>query len=181
MQDLKTLREALEPERHPSGIELWRRDRHNESLYYFRGAYYDYPPTKSGKPTRKESLKRIVQFTKRWNQIKTQNLAVRIKILKLFTLRNSGETFSFLIKNDFLLSILIDANNEIKKHFPETELLLEVVGDPDGVDPDQLFLYISTDLPPREARPKLKAFYRDWWLDALGRAQGKLCISLEYQ
>jgi hypothetical protein len=179
MQDIKKLEEALGFERHSTDVESWRKTPLNESPYFFGGAYYDYTPTKAAKSERKESLKRIVLFTKRWRKNKLQNLAL-MRVEKLFSLRNSQAICSFLERNGFLIPLLIEANIEIKKHFPDSRLYLDLISDPE-VDERQLFLYICTNLTPREARPNLNRLDNDWWLAALDRARGKLCVSLEYQ
>ena len=98
-----------------------------------------------------------------------------------FTVRNHEEVGSFLRENRFLVTLALEARNEIRKHFPESELLLEVLRDTEGIDPDILYLYVSTDLSPTDARPRLNSLDNGWWLHALRRAQGKLCISLEYR
>jgi hypothetical protein len=102
-------------------------------------------------------------------------------IESLLTFRGREEVSYFLRENPFLVTLILEARSEIGKQFPDSQLFLEVLSDTEGIDPDRLYLYISTDLPPTEARPRLKALDNDWWLAALNRAQGKLCISLEYQ
>jgi len=100
--------------------------------------------------------------------------------LDLFTVRDQQEVDAFLRENPFLSGLTLEARIQIRKHFPDSELILETISDPEGLDPDKLFLYIGTKESPRDARPRLKALDREWWLAALERAQGKLCIGLEY-
>jgi hypothetical protein len=102
-------------------------------------------------------------------------------LLGLFSIADRPSVDAFLCANDFLLPLLMEAGGEINRRFPGTGMALELMTDPEGMDAEQLFLYICTTLPPSEARPKLKELDRDWWLSALKRAHGKLCISLEYQ
>lgn len=102
-------------------------------------------------------------------------------IESLLTFRGREEVSYLLRENPFLVTLILEARSEIRKHFPDSQLFLEVLSDTEGIDPDRLYLYISTDLSPTEARPRLKVLDYDWWLAALNRAQGKLCISLEYQ
>ncbi|MGH9765768.1 MAG: hypothetical protein ACREDR_21965 [Blastocatellia bacterium] len=97
-----------------------------------------------------------------------------------FSLRDSAGVKLFLSENNFLYDLLIEAVSEINKRFPEPDLALEVVLDPDESDDAQLFLYVCTTLAPKDARSHLKEFDRGWWLPALPRTRGKLCISLEY-
>jgi len=183
MEELRKLQEALGFERHPGNIESWRKERHSESPWYSERerAYYDRTLPKTTAPKRTDLIEHIIQF-----KICLDKYRVRVSVTKpgitgRFVFRGSKRVLSFLGRNPYLVPLLTEAGKEINKYFPEPELFLEIVSDPDGVDPDQLFLYISTDLPPSEARPKLKALDREWWLSALDKAQGKLCISLEYQ
>lgn len=177
MQDLKELQESLIIERHPSTIQAWPSERQNESPYYskYEKAYYDLIPPKA---TRRELVDFLDLLRVVWIKRKHRTSTL---LSSLFTFRDPQAVVSFLRKNDFLVPLLIEANKEIKKHFPESQTYLELVSDPEAVDEWQLFLYISTKLAPREARPILKRLDNEWWLAALERAQGKLCISLEYQ
>jgi hypothetical protein len=125
---------------------------------------------------KKQVLRRIARVYYR-SRISTPRPAIETS----FTLRNRQEIDAFLRESPFLVSLALEARVQIKKYFPDSELTLETISDPEGLDPDTLFLYISTHDAPRDARPKLKALDREWWLTALERAKGKLCISLEYQ
>lgn len=186
MEDFKKMQEALRVDRHPSDIEVWRRETRSESRYYSEPekAFCDFEPLQVTKKTpigKKALIEEIIQFQIQWRKYKSQSSTSKTGISASFVLREPQLVNSFLKKNMFLFPLLVEASREIKTYFPHSRLYLQLMSDPDGVDPDQLVLYISTDLPPKEARPKLKAFYREWWVDTLGRAQGKLCISLEYQ
>ena len=70
---------------------------------------------------------------------------------RVFGLRNEEQVSAFLRDNPFLSRVILEARAEIRKYFPQSPLFLEVLGDCEGVDPDTLYLYISTDLSP--ARP----------------------------
>jgi hypothetical protein len=159
--------------------ELWRKsDKMPLSRWYSKQekAYFDQSPRHNRRQRRKHVLRRIASVSCR-----RRRLGSALAIESLFTVKNRREVGNFLRESPFLVSLAIEARIQIKKYFPESELVLETVNDPEGLEPDQLFLYISTNESPREARPKLKALDREWWLAALDRAQGKLCISLEYQ
>lgn len=182
MEDIEKPEEILEFECDPLRyLGAWGKEHHQDSPWYSESekAYYDYRRPRTIRATRKDSLRRISQLVIYWRTYKSRP-TTKTGIENLFTLRGEQEVDSFIKKNFFLVSLLTEARTEIKKYFPKSQLFLELIHDPDEVDPDQLFLYISTELSPREARPVLKQFDNDWWLAALGRAQGKLCISLEY-
>lgn len=183
MDDLRRPEDSLGFECDPLPyLEAWRKEHHQESPWYSEreGAYYDFRRPRAIRATRKDSLRRIPELMKYWRAYKSRS-TIQTSLEDYFTLRDKREVTFFIKRNPSLIHILTQARTEIKKYFPESQLFLELISDPDGVDPDQLFLYISTDLSPREARPILKQFDNDWWLAALERAQRKLCISLEYQ
>jgi hypothetical protein len=98
-----------------------------------------------------------------------------------YTLREPREVLSFLEKNKFLMPLLIEARFKIRNHFPNSRIFLEVDTDPEDINDQQLVAFIATNLPPHEALRELKQFDEDWWLDALDRANGKLCINAEFE
>ncbi len=98
---------------------------------------------------------------------------------QLYTLRGREEVLRFIESHPFLLPLLLEAYNEIGNHFPRSQVFLEVATDPEAIVEDQLVLFVATDLPPDEAVDTLERFDRDWWLNALDQAQGKLCIDVE--
>lgn len=58
--------------------------------------------------------------------------------------------------------------------------MLEVVTEADAEDDRELFAFVQTDLPHQEALARLEQLDEDWWLDASDRAQGKLCMHVEF-
>jgi len=124
---------------------------------------------------KKQILRRIAGVSYRFRAATSKP-----RLDSLLTFRNPEVVASFLSDNPFIVKLILEARDEIRKQFPDSQLFLEVLSDTEGIDPDKLYLYVSTDLSPKEARPRLKALDNDWWLAALNRAQSKLCISLEY-
>lgn len=98
-----------------------------------------------------------------------------------FSLREGAELRQFIEANPFLLDLLLESQSNISNYFPKSELALQVITNPEGVDDRQLVLFIITNLSPEDALAKLQQFDDAWWVDALDRAQGKLCITLEFQ
>lgn len=131
---------------------------------------------KHARMMKKQVLRRITGVSYR-----QRTLGSKLAIEGLFAVRNRQEVSTFLRESPFLIMLILEARIQIAKYFPESELHLETISDPEGLEPSKLFLYISTNESPRDARPKLKSLDKEWWLAALDRAQGKLCISLEYQ
>ncbi len=91
------------------------------------------------------------------------------------------EILRFLERNPFLVSLLIEAYYNIVKYISHSLVSLEVVHDPEEFGTSQLIAFIATDLGPDEATDALSHFDKKWWLNSLERAQGKLCITLEFQ
>jgi hypothetical protein len=86
---------------------------------------------------------------------------------------------AFLGEHPFLLPLPRESYDRINEHFPMARPVLEVVTDPEGADDFQLTVFIRTRLAPEEAMANLERFDDTWWLDAMDRAQGNLCITLE--
>jgi hypothetical protein len=87
---------------------------------------------------------------------------------------------AYLDENPGTRNILIEASDRIHGYFPGASLHLEVSTDPEGVDPDELRLSIATDIPPKEARMRLRNFDYEWWLSRIHEAK-HLIIRLEYR
>lgn len=160
--------------------ELWRKrtDSLRPSPWYSKRekAYYDIAPRRDKRTGKKQVLRRIARVSCR-----RRRFASKLAIEGLFTIRNRQKVASFLRESPFLVTLILEARSHIANQFSESELFLEAISDPEGLEADKLFLYISTEESPRDARPKLKTLDREWWLAELNRAQGKLCISLDYQ
>ncbi len=91
-----------------------------------------------------------------------------------------AEILHFLEKYPFLVPLLIEAHIYIEKYFPQPLLYLAIVADPEEFTIDQLVVAIATTLSPEDAVHALSEFDKAWWLNSLRRAQGKLCITLEF-
>jgi len=92
-----------------------------------------------------------------------------------------AEVSHFLEVNPFLIPLLREAYTHIRKYFPSSKLFLEAVADPEVIDEVQLVVFIAANHDPDEASEALNRLDEDWWLDAMERAQDKLCITLEFQ
>jgi hypothetical protein len=99
----------------------------------------------------------------------------------VYSYRDRGEVLRFLEKYSFLVPLLLQAPGKISDHFPDPRLTLEVMADPEAVKDRQLLLSIATELSADDAAQRLDRLDESWWLDAVGRAQGKLCIIVEFQ
>lgn len=101
---------------------------------------------------------------------------------QLYTFRRPEEVHRFVRADAFLVALLLDAYFQIAKHFgPQPYVILEVITDPEAENYSELFAFIRTSLPPDQALHKLHRFDDEWWLDEAARAEGKLCIHVEFQ
>jgi GTPase SAR1 family protein len=100
---------------------------------------------------------------------------------QMYDFRKSIEISRFLEANPFLMPLLEEAYAHIRKYFPSSQLILEVVADPEALDEEQLVIFIVVKHDPDEASEVLNQLDEDWWLDAMERTQDKLCITLEFQ
>lgn len=99
---------------------------------------------------------------------------------KLYNFREKTEIVEFLEIYQFLIPVLLEAPDKISNYFPDAELFLECVSDPEVVGEAMLELAICMNLEPDEAVDKLNQFQDDWWLDLSDRIRESLCPILEY-
>lgn len=98
-----------------------------------------------------------------------------------FIYRRPNEVRQFLEAHPFLVSLLKEARERIDDYFgSRNDVVLEVIIEPDALDDHELFAFVQTDLPHKDALARLERLDEDWWLDASDRAQGKLCIHVEF-
>ncbi len=99
-----------------------------------------------------------------------------------YILRGHSEVPEFLADNSFLLPVLQDAHKQIKNYFGKsTQIVLEVVTDPEVAEDQELLIFIRTSLSPDKAFKKLKEFDKGWWLDTPFNVREKLCIDVEFE
>lgn len=106
-----------------------------------------------------------------------------LRILEhLYDFRNQSEVIRFAVDNSFLLQTLHEASEQIRKCFGEvTQIVLDVVTDPEFAEDPELMIFIRTDLPPSETFEKLGHIDDDWWLDVPPNIRKKLCINVEFK
>jgi len=131
------------------------------------------------------ALREPLETIRIWQQVGASTVRVPQAVIqwleRLYTFREREEVLWFLESYPFLASLLLEAYDNIGNYFPHTQVFLEVVSDPEATNDYQLVSSIATNLDPDEVIDTLEEFDEDWWLDALDRAQGKLCINVEFQ
>jgi hypothetical protein len=101
---------------------------------------------------------------------------------QLYTLRRPSEVLEFLDAHPFLGPLLLEAYGKIAQHFESfSDILLEVVTDPEAQGLVKMFGYIVTSLTPEEAGRRLRQFDREWFLSQIPRAKGLLNFDVEFQ
>jgi hypothetical protein len=73
-------------------------------------------------------------------------------IEQLYILRGRAEVIGFIKAYPFLAPLLLEAYNKIAEYFgPRTDVVLEVVSDPEAANHRELFILVRTGRTPGEA------------------------------
>ena len=99
---------------------------------------------------------------------------------RLYTFRQRAEVLGFLDRHPFLVQLLLEAYDRIGNYFPQSQVFLEVVSDPEAEGLEELFAYILTSLPVDEALARLDKLDQEWFLDQLDRIGGQFNFNLEF-
>lgn len=103
------------------------------------------------------------------------------RLRKLYEFKDRMAVEGFLRENPFLFDLLENAHDKIQEYFDfDTPMALDVIREPDAKSSGRLFVLILTTLRPKEALAHLDELDRDWWLDVLPAARGKLTIDIYY-
>lgn len=128
-----------------------------------------------------ESLYSFTDFTssERWNSIILRIEDAIKDIFSLYEVRLPHEVKEYLLSNQFLVDIIIEANEKITNIFgTNVAKILELEIDPEeGFE--ELFIVIRSSLPPAEGRKRLNFLMDNWFLEVLERTEGKLNITEE--
>src|SRR5579864_4182961 len=79
-----------------------------------------------------------------------------------YIFRDANEVTSFLEENPFLAPLLVESYPYIKKHFPNADVFLEVVHDPEMVGYTQLVAFIAVKQTAEEASQALDRLDEEW-------------------
>lgn len=130
------------------------------------------------------ALREPQDIIKIWQQTGTSTITqylIRL-IEQLYIFRRPKEVFVFLQTHSFLVPLLLEVRSSIARYFGlSSQIILEVVSDPEAADYYQLVAFIQTNLHPNEALADLDQLDQGWWLEASHTSKGKMCIHLEYQ
>jgi len=102
------------------------------------------------------------------------------KLEAMYSLRDRAEVEHFLQTYPHLINVLLESYPHLLEHFgSDVKVALEVVSDPEVGDWRQLFAYILTPMPVREALDRLDRLDKEWFLDQLDRTDGLLTFDIE--
>ena len=101
-------------------------------------------------------------------------------IERSYIFRGHEEVIKFISKYPFLVPVLVEAPTKIRHYFPDSQLFLEVVYDPEMSNWVQLVLSIQISLDPYLAVERENQLDKDWWLDFPHEVHKQLCTLLEY-
>ncbi len=99
---------------------------------------------------------------------------------QLYTFRERTEVLEFLAKHSFLVPVLLEAPEKIYNYFPDPQLFLEVIVDPESIDWVQLLLSIFVKLDPYDAVKRLNQLDWDWGIHNSYEVRNKFFTTLEY-
>ncbi len=115
--------------------------------------------------------------------IDSPSLQKRLMTLyEYFSIREEYRVFQFFKDNPEILQLAIDSQHQIRQHIRTlSELVLEVVSDPESEDAVEMVIYILTELDPVDALKQLSDFDNKWWLGVPFKSREKLSINLEFK
>jgi len=101
---------------------------------------------------------------------------------RLYNIRRESEVFKFLEDKPAILSLVLEAHDRIRDYFGySTELVLEVITDPEATEDYELVIFVRTSLSPDDAFTMLELLDEEWWLDASSDMNEKLCVHVEFE
>ncbi len=95
-----------------------------------------------------------------------------------YRLRQRVEVTAFMRSHPHLIDLLLEAAPILEAHFPDAQLFLELVSNPESAE-QRLLVSAATAKPVEQALTTLHQFDTDWWLDNMDRGQGLVCIDTE--
>ncbi|MHA1278054.1 MAG: hypothetical protein ACTSQ8_12765 [Candidatus Helarchaeota archaeon] len=99
-------------------------------------------------------------------------------IEEIYIFKNPIEIKSFLISNEDLIQILLDAQEHIHRVFGQTPIYLELHHDPEE-EWDELFIVIKTQYSPEEAVSRENQLFEEWFAGILDNVGGRLNFTEE--
>ena len=101
---------------------------------------------------------------------------------RMYGFRNRQDVMRFVREHPFLLPLLLEARPAIERHFGgDATVIIRLFADSeDAAAGPMLYAGIVTAMSASEAAERLDQLDEDWWLDHSDRAQGLLCLTVEF-
>lgn len=104
-------------------------------------------------------------------------LEAQLNVLEdLYQIIDQEQVNSFLTKNQGIIRVLFDAQQQIRKYFINEPLRLKVEKDPE-YEKEELVIYIETERQVDDVYARLEQLDQNWWLAELGNTNGLLSIA----
>lgn len=94
---------------------------------------------------------------------------------KIYILKNPDEIRDFLLENDYLMEILLEAPSHIHRIFGQVSLILEL-DNSEGEEWNMLFIIIKSSFDVKEALNRETQLMDEWFLDKMEATRGRLSI-----
>ncbi len=102
------------------------------------------------------------------------------EIFNFYDVKNKNETTQFIQTYPFLIFPLMEFLEYARRHFPESELILEIEYD-HSILKEQLSIKIKTTKKAEEAMELLDRIDEEWWLNTYSKYGELLCLNLQYR
>lgn len=104
------------------------------------------------------------------------------QIGRFYLIEDENQLIEFVSRNPEIVTLLLEAQKQIRKYFPQERLVLNVSSDSDYIEWERvkIFIYVGVN-DVDEASDKLSQFDNDWWLDNCSGIGLKLYIGLEFE
>lgn len=118
----------------------------------------------------------FLSYLSLWEELEKEKNRKIEDIFQRYKCVNPEEIRNFLLENDYLIDILIEASNEIKKVFGEVELLLKFSVDPEE-DWENIVIIIKSPYNAERTLELSNQLKKEWFLNKLRDTRGKLSIT----
>jgi len=99
-------------------------------------------------------------------------------IENIYIFKNPEEIKMFLMSNDDLIQILLDAREHIQRVFGQVPIYLELHHDPEE-EWDELFIVIKTNYSPEKAVEFENKLFEEWFIEIISKVSGRLNFTEE--
>lgn len=98
-----------------------------------------------------------------------------------YEIRNPSEVAGFLSENLFLLDLLKEIPEQIRRVFGKRQILfLEFFLDPEDPTWHRLFVRLPTQFEVKKTNDLLDKFRENWWFDNEDRSNSKITVNLRF-